>query len=538
MPAAFRFEQYQPSYVGDIARVMGLPAQLQAQAAQARAEAIARNNAAHAAAAGQTGAALNQAGQQIVGNLGDVMALKRDAPVRALQLEALKQQVEQGGQKLLTEQEARKAHADTVAAFQDGLLPDGGYDLAKVQSSLVKRGQPEAAMEVRKQAESEGGDWSVSDGILYNKKSGKSSVVKAPTPTTASLAVDANTPDSPTAGTSKAALATIQAPQEETARHNREMERISSLTAGRAAATAAETTRHNRAVEAAANPLAALQGANGSMTGTAQAAQQAQGATGEDFLKQLPPQIASEVKAYAEGRRPFPAGFALKSPYFQSLIQMVGQYDPTFDAANYNARSKARTDLTNPNGMGGKTINALNTAIQHAGKLSDLIETLGNTEYPLVNALANPVKTAFGSTKVTNFKAVAPQLAKEIQKAWVGAGGASKDINDLIDSIGKNLGRQQQREALKQFVELAEGKLSTTQTQRDAVLGPAGASIPIIFNQSLPILEKIKTRASTTGMPSDNPQQAAVPADGTLGTVNGQPAVWKTVDGKAGWYAR
>ena len=72
------------------------------------------------------------------------------------------------------------------------------------------------------------------------------------------------------------------------------------------------------------------------------------------YLASLPAPVASEVKAYAEGRRPFPTGFALKAPYFQSLIQMVGQYDPTFDAVNYNARSKTRNDFTS--GASSKTM--------------------------------------------------------------------------------------------------------------------------------------------------------------------------------------
>lgn len=44
------------------------------------------------------------------------------------------------------------------------------------------------------------------------------------------------------------------------------------------------------------------------------------------------------------------------------------------------------------------------------------------------------------------------------------------------------------------------------------------------------IVDGYKARAAKTG--------GAAPAEGTYGTVNGKKAVWKTVDGKAGWYAR
>jgi hypothetical protein len=283
----------------------------------------------------------------------------------------------------------------------------------------------------------------------------------------------------------------------QTAEHQAATLKIAQDAERRLAGEAAEKAKHDRASELAANPLAAL---TGGAAGGAQPAA-AQGPTGDEFLKTLPPNIASEVKAYAEGRRPFPAGFALKSPYFQTLIQMVGQYDPTFEAANYNARAKARTDLTSPGGTGGKTINALNTALQHAGRLSDLIETLNNYEMPAANAIANPIATAMGKTSVTNFKAVAPQLMKEIERAWRGTGGSAAEIKDLIDSIGSNKGRQQQREALGQFVDLVKGKLDSTQQQRDNIMGPAGASIPVLFDQNVPIMQKIADRASGAAKP-------------------------------------
>jgi hypothetical protein len=102
-----------------------------------------------------------------------------------------------------------------------------------------------------------------------------------------------------------------------------------------------------------------------------------------------------------------------------------------------------------------------------------------------------------GSTAVTNYQTVAPQLAKEIERVWRGAGGTAGEIHDLIETIGANKGKQQQREALQQFVELAKGKLDALETQRDNVMGKtAGATIPVLFDQNKPILDTIAQRAS------------------------------------------
>lgn len=261
--------------------------------------------------------------------------------------------------------------------------------------------------------------------------------------------------------------------------------------------------RADARAEKAANPFGGGGGAVGAVGG-------AEGPTGEAFLNTLPASQRGEIKAYAEGKRPFPTGMSYAK--LQPLIAMVGQYDPTFDAANYNARNKARTDLTSPSGTGGKTISALNTAIQHAGKLSELIEALDNIDSDPTHILgvenANAIKNWWnsreGSTKVTNFTAVAPQLMKEIERVWRGAGGSVSEIQDLIKSIDKNMGKQQQREALYNFVELAKGKLDTTETQRDNVLGVGGKDIPILFDQNKPIIEKITTRGGGASKSSDS----------------------------------
>src|SRR6185295_7064011 len=107
-----------------------------------------------------------------------------------------------------------------------------------------------------------------------------------------------------------------------------------------------ETVRHNRVEEALkareADPLGML--GSGGARGNAMPG----GADlhGDEFLKTIPAQIGRQVKALAEGRQQFPASFALKSRYWQQMIGLVSQYDPSFDAVNYNARSKTRNAFT------------------------------------------------------------------------------------------------------------------------------------------------------------------------------------------------
>lgn len=217
--------------------------------------------------------------------------------------------------------------------------------------------------------------------------------------------------------------------------------------------------------------------------------------TGEEFLKALPPALATQIRKLADGSQPFPTGMSMAK--MQPLIQAVGQYDPTFDAGSYQARAKLRAELAKPTSI----INAMNTALQHVGTLSDKIEELGNSDVPSYNAIANPIRTAFGGTGVTNFDAVQPQAMKEIERLWRGSGGSAGEIDALKESLSSGMGRQQQVEALNEFASLIEGKLRTTEQQRDGVMGAYADKLPIIFPGGIAVIEKVRARASGEDVP-------------------------------------
>lgn len=355
------------------------------------------------------------------------------------------------------------------------------------------------------------------------------------------------------------------AAQQETARHNGEMEKISRMTAGREVAAQQETARHDRAMEAAANPFAGLTDASaagssaqppapaintntGAPTaspvaapggtpaaqtpagGAPAAAPAPQGAatmpTGIDFLKRLPPPVANQVKAYAEGRMPIPTGMGMAK--LQPLLQMITQYDPTFDAANYNARSKTRQDFTS--GASAKQITALNTVVGHLDDLSTKSEALGNTDVQKFNAIKNWLKTQTGSPDVTNFDTVRKGVTDELTRVWRQAGGSEQDIKTWGESLNAAQSPKQLTGAFGTIAGMIESRLSALENQKLQGMGAAGKDINIITPRSRTVLDRLqgtKPAAAPTA-----------PKDGTEGIVNGVAAIWKTVDGKSGWYAK
>jgi len=151
---------------------------------------------------------------------------------------------------------------------------------------------------------------------------------------------------------------------------------------------------------------------------------------GDAFLSKLPPAQGQIVKALADGRMAFPSGFALKSPYWQGMLQAVAQYDPSFDAINYNARAKTRNDFTS--GPSAKNMTSLNTVIGHLGQLNDDVDKLGNGGFPLVNAGVNLFQTQTGNAKkqaaIADFESAKTATVDELTKALKGSGGTVHDI--------------------------------------------------------------------------------------------------------------
>ena len=296
----------------------------------------------------------------------------------------------------------------------------------------------------------------------------------------------------------------------ETARHNQEMERIQGLNEGREAAAQAETARHNRETEKAANPFAAMPGAAGSPSATGEPTK---GLTGDDFLKTLPQGLATQVKSYAEGRQQFPSGFALKSPYFQTMLQMVGQYDPEFDATNFNGRNKARQDFTA--GASAKQITALNTVIGHLGDLSEKTDALNNGSVPAVNAVKNWLKTQTGSSDVSNFNTVKKGVTDELTRVWRQAGGSEQDIKSWGESLGASQSPEQLMGALKTIGGMLRARLDALENQKQQGLGKFGSDIKVITPKSEAILKALDA--------GEKPS--------TVGAIPGIPAIGDTFQG-------
>lgn len=223
---------------------------------------------------------------------------------------------------------------------------------------------------------------------------------------------------------------------------------------------------------------------------------------GEEFIQKLDPQTASQVTAIIEGRAPYPTGMLLKTPYGQKLASYVTQADPTFEAANANARAKVQADYST--GMIAKTNNALNTAIKHMQQMSDAVDSLKNYDQGgglgpftgTANTLKNAYLTESGDARVTNFKSISGKVAEELTRAYRGAGGAEADISREIEILNSSNSPTQLHQAIAKMADLLRSKIEANEAQYQSVMGPLVKHKPMISPEAQSALDVISGRAT------------------------------------------
>lgn len=269
--------------------------------------------------------------------------------------------------------------------------------------------------------------------------------------------------------------------------------------------------------------------------------------SGEDFLKQLPPGEATQVKAIVEGRlRPPPMG--RKNPYWERLLQYAGQYEPGFDMTKFAARQATRTDFDK--GKSAGNIKALNTVMGHLDSMDKAIDPLGN--YTYFPGIMNPIKDAYrnnmGDTKYqearANFRLAKGAVASELMKVFRETGGSVTEVKDWEEKIHENESPAGLKETIKSAMELIASRMTAVNDQwnramnvnRDPreILSPSARGI---FDRIMHEKEgnaeepKVKPEKKWRGMPDKPPADAKPDPDGFIRWPNPSYDARKPEDG-------
>lgn len=204
--------------------------------------------------------------------------------------------------------------------------------------------------------------------------------------------------------------------------------------------------------------------------------------SGPDYLKQLDAGTANMVKALAEGRKAFPAGAALRAPYWQEMLAHVSNYDPGFDEVNYTSRSATRRDFTS--GKAANNIRALNTAIGHLGHLSEQVDGTASHSLTPVNALENTALRLTGNPGPTNFDATVSALAGELTAVYRGSGGAEADIQRYVQQLSPNASKAQKVGTIRNIVGLLKSRLDALNDQYRQGMGTTAQQLQLLDPQA------------------------------------------------------
>jgi hypothetical protein len=193
---------------------------------------------------------------------------------------------------------------------------------------------------------------------------------------------------------------------------------------------------------------------------------------GDDYLKSVPANMAATVKGVASGNVMLPP-FALKTPYWQQVLQHTLNYDPSFNAADYNTRARTRQDWAT--GKMGVNITALNTALGHGGEVMNDVSKLNNSGGLFGTSIWNPIANKFlsmsGDPRTTNFDNDTRAFGSELSKVFSGAQGSQGERNEWRTSIPLNGSPDQQRGVLQQDAKLLRSRLEAINQQYKRGMG-------------------------------------------------------------------
>ena len=214
--------------------------------------------------------------------------------------------------------------------------------------------------------------------------------------------------------------------------------------------------------------------------------------TGPEYLATVPPKPAGIIKAIAEGRQALPAGQALRSTYWQNILQATQQYDPSFDAANYSGRLAGVKDFSA--GKSAESVRSLNQALAHVGSLIDSAGALHNGNYPALNYIGNKFNEATGAGEQGAFRTNANAVADEVAKFFKGAGISDHEIQEWKANLSENLSPAQQRAQIGKLAELLHGGIDALEEKRLTSIGPLAAAKqgPLVKPAGQAVLKRIE----------------------------------------------
>lgn len=247
--------------------------------------------------------------------------------------------------------------------------------------------------------------------------------------------------------------------------------------------------------------------------------------TGDAFLQTLPPQVQQMVKAIAQGRQTLPGRI---TPQTEQLIGLVAQYDPTYDATDYNKRARTAVDFSA--GQSNKAVLALNTAMPHLETLGHAFDALDNGNVKLWNWAVNTLHDQTGDPAPNNAAEARDAVANELRKVFATTGGGGlEELRGWQERFPISGSAAQQKDAIKEAIALMDGRLTALADRYNSGMGTNHAGVDLLSPEARAAYAHLtgaapltdQTRPQTYAAPGSGaqgvtPQRAPIPEVGTI----------------------
>ena len=194
----------------------------------------------------------------------------------------------------------------------------------------------------------------------------------------------------------------------------------------------------------------------------------------EGVLASQPSGVQSVIKQLVDYKYQLPTGIALSKPYWQNILQLAAQYDPSFDASQYSNRMALRKDFMS--GKSAQAINSLNTVTQHVDQLEKNWDKLNNVG-GAGTALNAPINWVGGKVsgdlqnRLNRFQLDQEAVSNELMRVWRQVGASESEIKQWSAKLSPNLSPEAQKGAIQEIMELIKGKITALKSQYETGMG-------------------------------------------------------------------
>jgi hypothetical protein len=226
--------------------------------------------------------------------------------------------------------------------------------------------------------------------------------------------------------------------------------------------------------------------------------------TGQAYLDSLPTGRKEMIKSIADGNtkletlsnRVIGKGPNATSEREQALEQVL-RYKPDYDQSKYAIYQAVKKDFAGE-GVAGKNITFIGTAVGHMGTLKELSDAMKNNDTQLINHIVNATATQLGDPRINNVSVAASALGSEMMKIFRQVGASEKEQKDWADKYGTMSSPAQMEGALETSAHLMSSRVNELDWQWQRGMDTKEHYPKMFSPQAIEVLNKLGVKNAWT----------------------------------------